>query len=136
MEMNMKNVIEDCATGSDEGRFSFPQVVTKLTEVGVERYLADLQRGEKTFYAPGGESCLVSTRAVATAPASNFCAVGVEAAICEIQAGEISYEIFCEQIAKAGCVGYIVSLLGRQAVYFGRSADIYVEPFPAHRDRH
>ncbi len=30
----------------------------------------------------------------------------------------------------AGCAGYFVSLIGRRAVYFGRTAETHVEPFP------
>jgi glutamate-1-semialdehyde 2,1-aminomutase len=34
---------------------------------------------------------------------------------------------FCEQIAAARCVGYMVSLAGRRAVHYGRTAEVYVE---------
>ena len=48
-----------------------------------------------------------------------------------IQKQQINYREFCERIAQAGCVGYMVSLTGRRAVYYGRSGDSYVELFPA-----
>jgi uncharacterized protein YbcV (DUF1398 family) len=47
-----------------------------------------------------------------------------------IQAQKIKYREFCVRIADAGCVGYLVSLVGRRAVYYGRSGESYVEPFP------
>ena len=36
-----------------------------------------------------------------------------------------------EKVLAAGCVGYIVSIVGRRAVYFGRSAETHVELFPS-----
>jgi uncharacterized protein YbcV (DUF1398 family) len=133
VDIHVKEIAEECARGSDEGRLPFPQVVRKLTEAGVERYLADLQRAEKTFYTPDGKSCLVATAAVEAAAAKRFSAAGVEAALRQIQAGEISYKTFCERIMKAGCVGYIVSIVGRRVVYYGREGEIYIEPFPGSR---
>jgi hypothetical protein len=51
--------------------------------------------------------------------AQTFSAEGVEKALRAIQRGEIGYREFCERIAAAGCVGYIVSLAGRRALYYG-----------------
>jgi uncharacterized protein YbcV (DUF1398 family) len=68
---------------------------------------------------------------VQATPASAFAADGVAAAVRAIQQQKIQYREFCERIAQAGCVGYIVSMAGRRAVYYGRTGDSYVEPFPA-----
>ena len=130
MDIHVQNVAEECARGSDEGRLPFPQVVRKLMQAGVERYLTDLQRAEKTFHTPDGKSCLVATARIGAAVAQDFSASGVEAALRQIQAGEISYKTFCARIMKAGCVGYIVSIIGGRAVYYGRTGEIYIEPFP------
>jgi uncharacterized protein YbcV (DUF1398 family) len=62
--------------------------------------------------------------------AREFAAEGVEKAVRAIQRQEIKYREFCERIAAAGCVGYFVSLVGRRAVYYGRTTDTYVEWFP------
>lgn len=64
------------------------------------------------------------------APTQTFSAEDVEQALRAIQRGEIGYREFCERIAAAGCVGYIVSLAGRRALYYGRANDSYVEWFP------
>ena len=64
-------------------------------------------------------------------PAAAFAANGVAAAVRAIQQKKIGYREFCERIAQAGCVGCMVSLAGRRAVYYGRTGDSYVEPFPA-----
>jgi uncharacterized protein YbcV (DUF1398 family) len=131
MNDDVKKVVIECTEGSDDGRLTFPQVVQKLIAAGVERYHADLCRGEKTYYLPDGESIVVPSAALKGNPAQNFSAADVESAVRTIQRGNSSYIEFCEQIIAAGCVGYFVTIAGRRAVYYGRTCEIYVEPFPA-----
>jgi uncharacterized protein YbcV (DUF1398 family) len=131
MQADIIEVIQDCTDGSDQERLSFPEVVKKLMLAGVERYHADLLRAEKVYYLPSGESHRVVAAQVGATPPAAFAADGVAAAIRAIQQKKIAYREFCERIAQAGCVGYMVSLAGRRAVYYGRTGDSYVEPFPA-----
>ena len=131
MQENVIRTMQECTDGSDHERISFPEVVMKLTQAGVERYHADLLRAEKIYYLPSGESHRVQAAQIETVPAMVFTADGVAAAVRAIQTRQIKYREFCERIAQAGCVGYMVSLTGRRAVYDGRSGDSYVEPFPA-----
>jgi uncharacterized protein YbcV (DUF1398 family) len=130
MTPKLEDVAQTCTRGSDEGSLTFPQVLGKLREAGVERYLADLVRGNKTYYSPDGRSCVVSGKPVGQTPAVAFDAAGIEAAIRASQACAIGYGEFCRRVVDAGCVGYVVSLAGRRAVYFGRTGETYVEPFP------
>lgn len=130
MDPHVKEVVLECTRASDEERIGFPEVVGKLAEAGVERYLADLVRGDRTYYLPGGESQPEKGYAVTGRPADDFSPSAVRAALGAIQKGEIRYREFCERIAAGGCVGYMVSLPGRRALYFGRTADYYVEHFP------
>lgn len=130
MDAHVKHVMQECTKASDEERVTFPEVVMKLMEVGVERYHADLLRAEKTYYLPNGNSEVVPNQAAAGVPAKDFSAAGVEAAVRAIQAQRIKYKEFCERITAAGCVGYFVSLAGRRAVYYGRTGDNHVEWFP------
>lgn len=130
MDAHVKAIVLECTVGSDEERMTFPEVAGKLMEAGVERYHADLIRAEKTYYMPDGDSERIAAAAVATRPASVFSAGDVDAAVRAIQAQAITYKEFCERIAAAGCVGYFVSLPGRRAVYYGRTAETHVEHFP------
>lgn len=130
MDSLTKDIFEECTRASDEERITFPEVVGKLMDVGTERYHTDLMRAEKTYYLPNGESHVVPNAALAHGPAKDFSAAGVETAVRAIQAKQIQYKEFCERIGAAGCVGYVVSLAGRRAVYYGRTGDSYVEPFP------
>jgi len=130
MDANIEAVIAECTEASDAERITFPEVVMKLMQAGVERYHADLVRSERTHYMPGGETDVRSGHAVKTVPAKEFSAAGVDAAVRAIQARAIQYREFCERIVQAGCVGYMVSLAGRRAVYYGRTGEMHVEMFP------
>lgn len=131
MDAQVKSVMEASSRASDESSLSFPQVVARLMDAGVEWYHADLLRSEKTYYLPDGKSHAVPNAALSQTPARDFSAADVENAIRAIQAQSITYKEFCERIGAAGCVGYFVSFPGRQAIYFGRSGASYVEPFPS-----
>jgi uncharacterized protein YbcV (DUF1398 family) len=131
MQADVIKITQECTDASDQERITFPEVVAKLAGAGVERYHADLLRAEKIYYLPSGESHRVQAGSIEATPAAAFAADGVAAAVRAIQQQQIKYREFCERIAQAGCVGYIVSLAGRRAVYYGRTGDSYVEPFPA-----
>ena len=130
MDAAISHVVRECSRASDENSESFPVIIGKLIEAGIERYHADLVRSEKTFYLPNGRSETVSNRAVGVTPALSFSAAGVEAAVRAVQTGTIAYKTFCERVLAAGCVGYHVSITGRRVVYYGRSGDSHVEWFP------
>jgi uncharacterized protein YbcV (DUF1398 family) len=131
MRDDIIKAVQECTDGSDRERVTFPEVVAKLAGAGVERYHADLLRAEKIYYLPSGESQRVQAAPIAAVPPAAFTADGVAAAVRAIQRQQIKYREFCERIAEAGCVGYFVSLAGRRAVYYGRTGDSYVEPFPS-----
>jgi len=126
-------VIEECTRASHEERITFGEVVGRLIAAGVERYHVDLVRGESTYFMPDGQSHRVTYKTVDSRPADSFSAEGVLAAVRSIQAGRTKYLTFCRQIMEAGCVGYLVSMQGQRAVYYGRSGETYVEPFPGSR---
>lgn len=99
MRMEIVDVVRECTEGSDQERITFPEVVMKLMQAGVERYHADLLRSEKIYYLPSGESHLVPAHAIEATPPNDFVAAGVEAAVRAIQQNKIAYREFCERIA-------------------------------------
>jgi len=129
MDTRGKDVVRAMTEASDEERITFPEVVTVLSEIGIERYHADLVCATKTYYQADGSFETVPCRSVSS-PAKAFSSEGVEAAIRASQGGVIKYREFCERIAAAGCVGYFVTLAGRRAVYYGRTGDSHTEWFP------
>jgi uncharacterized protein YbcV (DUF1398 family) len=133
MKDEVRATVLEVTRASDASSISFPGVVGKLVEAGVERYHADLVRAEKTYYLPNGESEVVSTEPVRAPLAAQFSAAGVDAAVRASQAGAITYHEFCERVLAAGCVAYVVSIVGRRAMYYGRSGETHTELFPGSR---
>ena len=131
MDRAITDVMDACTTTSDAEQATFPHLVGQLLGVGVERYHADLCRFEKTYFLPSGESHVTPCRPIPGAVATAFSVAQVEAAIRASQAQQIGYREFCRRVLAAGCVGYHVSLVGRRAVYYGRTGDLHVEHFPA-----
>lgn len=130
MDEHVKDVVRACTRDSDGEQVSFPQVVARLMDAGVERYHADLVRSEKTYYMPDGSNEVTVAQPVRGSAPAEFSAQAVEEAVRAIQQGRIKYKEFCERIVAAGCIGYFVSLAGRRAVYYGRTVDCHTEWFP------
>lgn len=123
-------VMQECVARSLAGTISFPEVVAKLQAVGVERYHTDYSRQEVTYYLPDGDSQVVPLPHPPHPIAQHFSSAAVEAAIREIQRGEIGYADFVRNTMAAGCIGYFVQIAGRRAIYFGRQGEFHVENFP------
>lgn len=133
MEAGIRAVLHECGRASTEERITFPEVVAALAVAGVERYHTDLMRAETTYYFPDGATERVETHPAVLPPAMDFSAEGVESAVRAIQAGTIRYRGFCERVLRAGCAGWMVSIVGRRVVYYGRGGDSHTEWFPGSR---
>lgn len=81
---------------------------------------------------PDGDCIALDLLHSAGAVAATFDNAGVEALVRWAQADEpeYGYAAFSEKAKDKGCAGYIVSLLGRRVVYYGRTAETHVEMFP------
>lgn len=135
MNTVVKSIVEACTRGSEDESLKFPQQLAKLAEAGVEGYYADLRRSLRTYYLPNGEVIESPTAKLGGLISESFDPVRVEAAVRQSQADEHTYQDFCRKITAAGCAGYLVSLLGRRVVYFGRTAETHVEHFPGAASR-
>jgi uncharacterized protein YbcV (DUF1398 family) len=130
MDAQTKEALQECTRRSDESSITFPEVVMKLMNAGVEQYHADLVRSEKTYYLPNGENLVTPADKVEGIAPQAFSADAVSAAVRASQQGQIDYAEFCRRIVAAGCVSYVVSLAGRRVIYSGRTGDSCVEHFP------
>ncbi|MGE0597696.1 MAG: DUF1398 family protein [Hyphomonadaceae bacterium] len=130
MHANAAAVVEACNAGSESGAMRFPDVLAQLAAIGCEGYLTDFRRGAKTFYF-GAEALETKSIKPDAEIAERFDAAGVEAAVRRSQAGAHTYPDFCREAMEAGCAAYMVSIAGRRVLYFGRTAEIFVEPFPS-----
>lgn len=140
MNSEQMQAARECAALSAAGKIHFGEVVARLVAAGIERYHADYSRGETTYYAQAGGSCVVAmgeelgvtseAGAGSGAIAMEFSAAAVEAGVRQSQRGEIMYPQFTRQALAAGCVGYFVQITGKCVQYFGRKGEVHTEWFP------
>ena len=123
-------VIQDCAQGALTGTLTFPEIIGRLAEIGIERYHADYGRQEITYYFPNSDSLVVATPHPAHATAGEFSASAVELAVRQSQRNEHTYLDFIHKTMAAGCVGYFVQITGGRVIYFGRNGESHAEHFP------
>lgn len=132
MQTLRTDVAKACLAASEAGTLTFPEIVKTLMDAGFESYAVDFRRALATYYMPDGDSVELPTHRVEGAVAAAFDVPRIEAAIRQAQqlASGYTYNGFCSTVVAAGCAGYVVSFLGRRAVYMGRTAETHVEPFP------
>lgn len=127
-------VVEECSRRSAKETITFPEVVQKLSAIGVEFYYADLCQHLKTYYFPSGAAHSVRDQGLESHPiAADFSADQVGEAVKRIQRGEIQYREFLRLIMTAGTATYSVYITGKRAIYTGRKGDSYTEWFPGSR---
>jgi uncharacterized protein YbcV (DUF1398 family) len=129
---NWKDLAHSTLEGSEAGTITFPQSLRVLMEAGFDGYAVDFRRSTRTYYMPDGEALELKTATTPTPVAESFDAAVVREAIREAQAlvPGYTYQGFCAKVARAGCAGYVVSLLGRRVLYFGRTCETHTEYFP------
>ncbi|MGD9801858.1 MAG: DUF1398 domain-containing protein [Hyphomicrobiaceae bacterium] len=132
----MNDLQAAAARASLKGAYSdtmdFPMIVGMLAEVGFEGYAIDYRRNMAIYYLPSGQSIELPLPADDQSVSSGFDAKAVRDAISQAQSGaaDYTYKGFCRNVMAAGCAGYIVSFPGRRVVYYGRSGETHIEPFP------
>ncbi|MDX2073016.1 MAG: DUF1398 family protein [Alphaproteobacteria bacterium] len=124
------DVIKECTSLSLAEQITFPEVVMRLAEAGVERYIADLVGKKKLSYGKQGETHMGELAFEDTAIPEQFDAKAVKQTITDIQQGRIQYRTFLRRIMEAGCAHYEVFITGHRAVYFGRNGAQHIEEFP------
>lgn len=130
MNEQVQSAIEACAADSLAGRIAFPQVIARLSELGIERYHADYSRSEITYYDFAGDSHVVASPHALQKIGDDFSASQVEASVRKSQRNGHTYADFVRETMQAGCVGYFVLISGRQVIYFGRKGEMHLEKFP------
>ena len=130
--MNWKDLARATLEGSESGTMTFPQSVRALMEAGFDGYAVDFRRSTRTYYMPNGEALELKTEPTPTPVAETFDGSVVREAIREAQelVPGYTYKGFCAKVSGAGCAGYVVSLLGRRVLYFGRTCETHTEYFP------
>ncbi|MFZ6734432.1 DUF1398 family protein [Undibacterium sp. Ji42W] len=130
MENLVLQAIEAVAHDSYAGKLTFGDVVDSLMEVGVESYFADYRTGNTSYYLADGSVHVVALGKKDHAIPNAFDDPALVAAIRGAQCDEVRYPEFIRLSMAAGCVGYIVWMVGRHVSYFGRAGEVHVEHFP------
>ena len=123
-------VMHQVSVATQEGRLTFPQVVGKLLEIGIESYSVDFAAGRKTYYAANGETVSEPMILKLDPVAEQFSPSNLVAAIRGAQADTVRYPEFVRRSTAAGVIGYWAFLAGKQVVYFGRKGEMHIEKFP------
>lgn len=129
--MDMR-IADECMAASLAGKITFPEVVMKLANAGVERYNVDLVGFKKSTYSNDGAAHYGSfSLDNAIGVANDFDADGVRSAIHDIQQQQINYVEFLHRIMASGCSHYEVYIHGKKVIYVGRDGSQHIEFFPA-----
>jgi len=131
MNIAVESIIRDTASGSNQGRIHFGEVVSALLQVGVESYAVDYRASRATYYMPDGEVYTLEAPASEVEIAPAFSAEALVAAIRGAQSGAVMYPEFKRLSQAAGCVAYVVWLAGHHVSYFGRKGETHIENFPS-----
>lgn len=132
MDAQQKTTAQKCLDGSYNNTMSFPEGLQALTEAGFEGYHVDYRLNTRTYYLANGEALVLTNPSDPGAVGEQFDQPEIAAAIKWAQANppDYNYIAFNRRVAANGCAGYVVSLLGRRVLYFGRTAETHVEHFP------
>ncbi len=131
MNPTTKELIQEAAKGSNEGKLHFGQVIQLLMQAGVESYFADYRKQETTYYLPNDKTVSLSLEIPNVASTEAFDAEAIKAAIRSAQQDKIKYPEFKKLSKQAGCIGYIVWITGRHVTYFGQKGEMHIEQFPS-----
>jgi uncharacterized protein YbcV (DUF1398 family) len=125
-----KQVIDELAIATQQGKLTFPQVVQGLLEAGVESYLVDFATKQNTHYLADGTTHTVPMILDPGPIAAEFNSADLVAAIRGAQADTVRYPEFVKRSTAAGVIGYWAFLTGKRVIYFGRKGEQHIEEFP------
>jgi uncharacterized protein YbcV (DUF1398 family) len=132
MNANWKDLARATLEGHEAETMTFPESLTLLMAAGFDGYAVDFRRSTRTYYMPSGQAIELETHPTTEPVADRFDVARITEAIREAQATVpgYTYKGFCAKVARAGCAGYLVSLLGKRVLYHGRAGETYTEYFP------
>ena len=124
------DLIREVLAESQAGKLTFPEVVRRLLDVGVESYFCDLAVRQETFYMSNGKTYSEKMTLPPAPIAQEFSPSEVVAAIRDAQAHAIRYPEFVKRSVAAGVIAYWAFLTGKRVIYFGRKGELHIEEFP------
>ena len=130
------NLITETARKTLDGTLSFPEVVGRLLEAGVEYYHVDYVGRRRTFYGSEGEM-VVTPLDYEGLPGvgPEFDAAALRSNVLDSQRNHQPYREFTRRAMVAGVQGYFAFLRGKRVTYWGRQGDQHTEWFPNAQSR-
>lgn len=124
-------IIAEAAKRTLDGTMSFPDVVRRLIEAGVEYYHVDYVTRRKTFYGTAGDAAVTAIDFEHLPDvAEDFDLAALRANILDSQQHGQKFRDFSRRAMEAGTQGYFAFLRGQRVTYFGRQGDQHTEWFP------
>jgi len=125
------HTISEASKATLAGTLSFPEIVQRLIETGVEYYHVDYVTLRKTFYSSTGDAVITPIPYEGLPEvAADFDQAALRASILDSQQNGLPYRDFTIRAMKAGVQGYIAFLRGKRVTYWGRGGDQHTEWFP------
>ena len=123
--------IRELADAALSGTLSFPEIVGKLIDEGVEYYVVNYATLQFSFH-DGEGSVVLAPLAFEGLPsiAKDFSASALRAAILDSQQNGQKFRQFSRRAMEAGVQSYYAFLRGQRVTYLGRQGDQHVEWFP------
>ena len=131
MNTHWQDVARVTLEGSESGGITFAEGVRMLMEAGLDGYAVDFRRSTRAYYMPDGAAIELETERSGPVP-ERFDVAVIKEALREAQAlvPGYTYKGFCAKVTGAGCAGYLVSLIGKRVLYYGRTGETHTEYFP------
>jgi uncharacterized protein YbcV (DUF1398 family) len=123
------DAIREVLAESQAGKLTFPAVVCRLLDAGVESYFCDLAVRQETFYMSDGRTHSEKMTLPPAPIAGEFSPSEVVAAIRGAQADTIRYPEFVKRSVAAAVIAYWAFLTGKRVIYFGRNGQFHIEEF-------
>lgn len=124
-----KNVLDELALATQQGKMTFPEIVKGLLAEGVESYFVDFAAKRKTHYLADGTTHTVPMILDPGSISEEFRRPDLVAAIRGAQADTVRYPEFVKRSAAAGVAGYWAFLTGKSVIYLGRKGEQHIEEF-------
>lgn len=109
---------------------SYPQLVKKLVEIGVENYTVEVSTGMILYRFANGVHLLDRGHGVSRKVAENFDRNQTIQAVKNNQQRKTTYPQFMDEIALAGVKMYEATLKGKKRVTYIGAEDEYEEEIP------
>jgi uncharacterized protein YbcV (DUF1398 family) len=114
---------------SQARKLTFPEVVRRLLDAGVESYFCDLAIRQETFYMRDLKTPVQKMTPPTAFVAEEFLVSGAHCSDSWRSGRHHSLSRIFQALRRCRVIAYWAFLTGRKVMYFGRRGEIHVEEF-------